>query len=292
MKVEAVGLKAEHSLLSELYLSNEGRFIDGYSSRMMTAIDNMYNCPAKTGLRLSQLGKPAVLQACQLIPDDMARYGAAHILDEAITGRMLELLHRGNQWEAWALSMLEANGQKVEAEQQEVTYCGVSGHIDAVVDGVIVELKTMSSNYFRQFTRKPNDDRGYITQLACYSHAMGLPALWLCLDKGTHQVRSVPLYTVKEEAERSLARVQRIVPKLLAVNTLEDVFSSFSPPPGVTQIVKGEPTGKLLVPPSMKYSLLRHLFYNIEEMTSNKGVVTEYIESSKTYAQVLAMAQT
>jgi hypothetical protein len=282
------GATLTHHLTSNAYEVNQTKFFDSYIQRMEEVLSLISHKQASTGLRISQLGKPAVLQACSLIPEDMTRHGF-NVEDSFVNNaKMLELVHRGNQWEAWAASMLEACGHDIDLEQYAVSYMGIPGHIDFTCDGVLVEVKTMSPRYFQQFTRKPDDDRGYITQLACYADYTGLPAVWLCLDKGSHNVAVVPLDNAGDYRLSCLDRVTRIVPKLQSVTCLEDVYNLFSPPPGVPEMYKKEPTGKLKVPPSMQYSNLRGLFYNLEYTDNGYGRPTEYIDSVHNYASMVS----
>jgi hypothetical protein len=280
------GATLVHHLTSDTYLSKSSLFWDIYREKMIDVLD-VQNNDRSGSLRISQLGKPAVLQACGLIPEDLLRHGITHTDNFVNNARMLELVHRGNQWEAWATSMLEACGHSISGEQRYVEYLGVPGHIDFICDGVLVEVKTMSPRYFQQFTRKPDDDRGYITQLACYADCLGLPAVWLCLDKNTHNVEVVPLEKAGEYSVTCLERISRIIPKLQSVRSLQDVYSMFSPPPGVPEVYKKEKTGRMKVPPSMQYSSLRGLFYQIEYTDNQYGKPTEYVNGVHTYNSML-----
>lgn len=244
------------------------------------------------GLRISQLGKPAVLQACQLphISEELRALGLE--TRERKDLRMMELLHRGDQWEEWVIALLQLYGCGAAKTQQEVEYMGVKGHIDFVLEGmgnvpyVLVEVKTMSGRYFDQFTRQPNDDRGYITQLTCYKEALGLPAVWLCLDKSTHNV-AVVQHPGDEATEAVKFRLSNLVPKMKLVSCLEDVFKLFNLPPGIPEVFKRNETGRLLVHPAMRYSPLRFLFYKISQELNGYGKNTEYIIGVNTYPEAV-----
>ena len=58
--------------------------------------------------------------------------------------------------------------------QKETTLGGVKGHIDAKVDGVLVDVKSASHFSFKKFKDKSlysDDPFGYIDQLSSYSTA-------------------------------------------------------------------------------------------------------------------------
>jgi len=68
-------------------------------------------------------------------------------------------------------------GHTVEREQEEVEVEGIKGHIDCVIDGVLVDIKTASPYSFAKFkdgTLQDNDSFGYIGQLKAYSEATGI----------------------------------------------------------------------------------------------------------------------
>lgn len=93
----------------------------------------------------------------------------------------------GDVWEAIMLFLAKEAGHEVSHEQEEVVIDGVVGHMDAVIDGVVVDVKTASKYAFRKFkdgTLQDNDAFGYYEQLAGYSHALGdLPGAWLAVEK-------------------------------------------------------------------------------------------------------------
>jgi hypothetical protein len=256
------------------------------------------NTQVRGGLRVSQLGKPAVVQACSLphVAEELRSLGLE--VEEKRNLRMLELLHRGDQWEAWVKMLLRhwrwciSDTARLVREQEEVEYMGVKGHIDFVLDlytdagPVLVEVKTMSGRYFDQFTRQPNDDRGYITQLTCYKEALGLPAVWLCLDKSTHNV-AVVQHPGDEATEAVKSRLSNLVPKMKLVCCLEDVFKLFNLPPGIPEVFKRNETGRLLVHPAMRYSPLRFLFYKISTEPNGYNKSTEYIVGVNTYSEAV-----
>lgn len=67
--------------------------------------------------------------------------------------------------------LIEQAGHKVEGRQDELTYCGLIGHRDLVVDGVLLDVKSANSRSFEKFKyhRLETDDPfGYLDQLSLY----------------------------------------------------------------------------------------------------------------------------
>ena len=52
------------------------------------------------------------------------------------------------------LFFVRLSGHKVEAEQKEVKVDGIVGHMDCVIDGEVVDVKTASGYAFKKFKNK------------------------------------------------------------------------------------------------------------------------------------------
>lgn len=82
----------------------------------------------------------------------------------------------GDVWEIVLLFLAKEAGHEVTDEQYEVEEDGVHGHIDARIDGVLVDVKSASDYSFNKFVSGEilfDDPFGYVPQLAGYSHKMG-----------------------------------------------------------------------------------------------------------------------
>jgi hypothetical protein len=80
----------------------------------------------------------------------------------------------GDITEAVVLFLARIAGHTVEDEQAEVEVDGVRGHIDAIVDGELVDVKSASPYSFNKFKEgiSPKTDAfGYLTQLGSYGKA-------------------------------------------------------------------------------------------------------------------------
>ena len=67
----------------------------------------------------------------------------------------------GNIVEALMLFLAAESGHKVTNQQEEVKIEGITGHIDAMIDGAVVDVKSASTRAFRKFkTRNKTNSRG------------------------------------------------------------------------------------------------------------------------------------
>lgn len=224
-------------------------------------------------LRVSSLGKPAVLQALTLLGyESMGN----------VSTKLRNIFHTGDVFEAYVVAYMKLMNWKVSRQQEELEFDGVLGHIDGVINvpdfgECLLEFKTMSQFYFSSFVKQPNDDRGYITQLAIYSHCLNIPAAWIVTNKGTHEVAVIQ--PDQDMLDSALARAHRIIPLLNSVKSLHDVVSLFKAPPPQDEVYRSKKTGSYVVPGSMKYSKWRFAFYNIENGKTKGGAWKEYITS-------------
>lgn len=77
----------------------------------------------------------------------------------------------GDIIETLVLWLAKQAGHTVSDEQREVTLEGVKGHIDAIIDGVLVDLKSCSPYGYKKFdkgTLPENDPFGYLAQISGY----------------------------------------------------------------------------------------------------------------------------
>lgn len=229
-----------------------------------------------TALRVSSLGKPAVLQALKVLGYDENGY---------VSNKMRHIFKTGDTFESYLIALCKVFGAEVSLAQAEVEFMGVKGHIDFVYNNeCIVEVKTASPNYFSKFVREPNDDRGYITQAAIYSKCLNLPIYWLMLNKATHELAIVTPDSTKLES--AVSRAERIIPLLTSISSTSDVLTKFRVPPAVEETYRRKKTGYYVMPDSMKYSSFAPLFYELEE-EENKRYVTGY-RDSETFLSLLS----
>ena len=103
----------------------------------------------------------------------------------------------GNLVESFLLFLAQEAGHKVTDRQKEVKLEGIKGHIDARIDGMIVDVKSASEFGFRKFKQqklKEEDPFGYIGQLSGYVQAEGdEEGYFLAYNKNTAEMVLVDL---------------------------------------------------------------------------------------------------
>lgn len=90
---------------------------------------------------------------------------------EELNGSSLLNFMYGDILESLVLELAKAAGHKVEGEQDTMYLNGLKGRRDAVIDGVLVDVKSASPSSFDKFKYKKlslNDPFGYKVQLASY----------------------------------------------------------------------------------------------------------------------------
>lgn len=156
-------------------------------------------------LRLSAVGKPA-----RQLYYEINRHGEIPSKEELRPEVRLKFLF-GDLWELVLLWLAKQAGHEVTHEQAEVTLNGVVGHNDAIIDGVVVDVKSASSYAFKKFQNGtlPDDDAfGYMEQLAAYCTAHGgLDGAFLAVDK---QLGKLTLLRFSYEELKAYAVEERI----------------------------------------------------------------------------------
>lgn len=117
-------------------------------------------------IRMSNVGKPLRRlwydlksdkeQQEKLHPSTFIKFLYGHLLEELL------------------LFFVRTSGHKVENEQKEISISGIKGHMDCMIDGEVVDIKTASGYSFKKFqegTLGEQDSFGYLSQLAGYEHA-------------------------------------------------------------------------------------------------------------------------
>jgi hypothetical protein len=102
----------------------------------------------------------------------------------------------GDILEAIALFLAKEAGHEVSHEQAEVECDGVLGHIDAVIDGHVVDVKTASPFAFKKFVTgsvAEDDPFGYIAQLSGYCNELSLPGAFFAINKESGGLALCPI---------------------------------------------------------------------------------------------------
>lgn len=154
----------------------------------------------------------------------------------------------GDIWEAILLFLAEQAGHTVESRQDEVVLEGILGHPDAVIDGVVVDVKSASSFAFKKFkqgTLKEDDPFGYYYQLAGYTEAIqpDANAAFLAVDKQTAAMAVLPV----PNAELKELRVRE------RIHEIRDIVQQDTPPERCYSLVPDGKSGNLKLPVGCSY---------------------------------------
>jgi len=123
----------------------------------------------------------------------------------------------GDIIEALVLFLAKAAGHDVSDSQKEVELEGVKGHIDCVIDGVLVDVKSASKFSFKKFKdgTLPEDDAfGYIGQISSYKQAgQWDKAAFLAMNKesGELTVYEPDLIDMNKNADERIRHVKEMV---------------------------------------------------------------------------------
>ena len=121
----------------------------------------------RTHLSLSSIGKPLRKLWYDLKqPAEDYKLPGSDIL-KFLYGDIIETL---------VLWLAEVSGHSVTDSQTEVEHHGIKGHIDSVIDGEVVDVKSASPRSFTKFvkgTLGEDDPFGYLAQLQSYSEEIG-----------------------------------------------------------------------------------------------------------------------
>jgi len=187
-------MKLINTLIKDVYhvAERENWFLPAdaqrYSSEMASRVmERLAGQEKSASLRLSGMGErcPRSLWASVHSPSVQERF-PAHVRIK---------FHFGDVVEAMAVALAKAAGHDVRGEQDELQLLGVKGHRDCIIDGNIVDVKSINSLGFQKVkARQVEEDiflRNYLAQLDGYllaSHDDPLVTnkdtafLW-CIDK-------------------------------------------------------------------------------------------------------------
>jgi hypothetical protein len=195
--------------------------LDDIRTAVTDSISNPQQFFPRDGLRVSKLGKGdrkiyfeaqearRIAAGGKVSPPDVSDVGP----------NMLRFL-TGHVMEAVLLLLAKEAGHSVEMEQGEVEVSGVLGHIDAIIDGNLVDVKTASQYGIKKFEGDTmlmgNDPYGYITQLSTYWHALkakvGKVAFFWALNKSNADMMLTPVHSRDMiDAEKRIERCKEIL---------------------------------------------------------------------------------
>jgi hypothetical protein len=153
---------------------------------------------AKGALRMSNLGKPCDRALWYDIKGE-------HEVEPLLPATRLKFM-MGDIAEALVLYLAKEAGHKVEDQQREIEIDGIKGHLDAVIDGELVDVKSASSYGMKKFkdgTLPKDDPFGYISQISGYGNALGKKSgTFLALDKSSGELATYTHNELEDTSER------------------------------------------------------------------------------------------
>lgn len=230
----------------------------------------------RANVSISSLGYPMAFQV-------LNKLGLKDPL-EAVPANVFALWF-GNAVECLVMSLMDDYGVPYHSYQKDVDFHGIPGSLDFMVDGCVVDVKSMSPYYFDSWHGKnadeanPNDDRGYITQILAYRQAVGATgAAILAINKQTGRMALTPISVLdEEEYERNnqyttggaiLKRATKVAEMIQADVTLESVLDY----PVETMQHRVDKSRTLLIP-SIRYDSRAALFFKTAAGTNSVKTV-------------------
>jgi hypothetical protein len=122
----------------------------------------------------------------------------------------------GNLVESFILFLVQESGHKVTDRQKEVVIDSIKGHMDAKIDGVVVDVKSASDFGFKKFkehTLFTDDPFGYVGQLSGYVQAEGGDTgYFLAYNKSTAELCLLELDALTMiDAKKRIADLKKIM---------------------------------------------------------------------------------
>lgn len=132
----------------------------------MSIAESLSKRGRKASLRMSNSGKPCSRQLYyEVNSPELAEEYRPELYMKFMYGHLVEEL---------LLFLAELAGHEVTGRQDTQEIEGIEGHRDAVIDGVLVDVKSASSYSFKKFAShglSENDPFGYIPQLQSYLYS-------------------------------------------------------------------------------------------------------------------------
>lgn len=180
-------------------------------------------------LRMSNIGKPDRQLWYEINDPDSAEVLPSHTLIKFSYGDIIEQM---------MILYAKMAGHDVQFEQGTVEVNDIKGHLDCIIDGFVVDVKSASNFAFKKFEtgsllEPGNDPFGYVAQLAGYVHAKtpGQDGFFLAVNK---ELGKIALLRVPAEVLAKYDVEQRI-------NYVKEMVKQETPP---ERCYEDKPDGK------------------------------------------------
>lgn len=147
-------------------------FVDAVVHAITEAVEVENNLEPRAELRLSKTGTGLR----KVWFEHNLKFEKTKEVDPSVVGPNLMRFLTGHITEAALLLLAKTAGHTVEHEQKEVMLEGIPGHLDSVIDGHTVDIKTASQFSYAKFETGDivwgKDPFGYVAQLSSYKKAL------------------------------------------------------------------------------------------------------------------------
>ncbi len=155
------------TLVQDIYKTLESGAFEIDADKLAKMIAARFAEDKRSGsLRMSNLGSPCKKKLWYTVnKPELAEPLTAPTLIKFLIGDIIEEV---------ILTLAEATTHEVTGRQDQLEIGGVKGHRDAIIDGMLVDVKSANSRSFGKFKyHKLHDEDpfGYLTQLALYHRA-------------------------------------------------------------------------------------------------------------------------
>lgn len=228
--------------------------IEDFGEKMKDAIRNWSSSREDVpSVRMSNLGKPL-----RQLWYDVNRDDIPTSTDKALPIKFLY----GHLLEEVVLLLVRMANHEVSDEQKEIKVDGVKGHIDCVIDGEVIDVKTASNFSFKKFEEgrlSEDDPFGYIAQLSGYEKAIGTDGGgFLALNKESGELC---LYRPEEQHKID-------IPK--KIKQVKAALSNDTPPERCFSPVPDGKSGNMKLARQCNYCIHKHECF--KDMNEGKGL--------------------
>ena len=203
-------MKSINTLVSDI----QQRLVSGKSFDEETVTAFAHNLAKKLANRLSEAYKSALrLSNIGTKCDRKLWYSINYpeLAEPLPASARLKFLY-GDILEEVVLFLARAAGHTVTDEQAEVKVNGVKGHIDGLIDGELVDVKSASSYGFKKFREhglEQDDPFGYLDQLGSYGFGLDKRVgHFLAIDKTLGHI-TLDTYELKQKDYNNLVDKKR-----------------------------------------------------------------------------------
>lgn len=195
--------------------------LNEFAEDLKASIIRAFEAPEdKSGLRLSKAGTPL-----RKLWFDANRESSG-----PMSGQQLFKFLIGHVTEALLLYLAKEAGHSVQYPQETVFIEEVEGHIDSVIDGHLVDVKTASHYAIEKFRGdalvQGNDPFGYLAQLSAYKDGLK--------DKGVHLKEPSFFWAYnKSDSEMFLTKIaeESILDSKALIRAQKETLTRSEPPP-------------------------------------------------------------